>query len=137
MNTQEAAALLAVAAAFDNRRPDADAARAWSLALDGYRFEDCRDAVVAHYRASAEWLMPNKVITEVKRIRAKRIAEAGDPTPPPDLTPLETIAWLRDTKRRIGDGEMVDYLAAYGELSARQLPDLRRVLPSPDDEVTA
>lgn len=137
MNTQEAAALLAVAAAFDNRKPDPDAAMAWAIALEDVRFNDARDAVVAHYRTSSEWLMPQRVISEVKRIRAKRIAEAGDPTPPPDLTPVETLAWLRDTKRRIGDGETVDWTAAYGELTQRNMPDLLRALPSPDDEDAA
>lgn len=135
MNTQEAAALLAVAAAFDNRKPDPDAATAWSLALDGLRFIDCRDAIVAHYRTSSDWLMPQKVISEVKRIRGKRIADAGDLTPPPDLTPLETIAWLKDARRRIGDGDsLADH---YGELTKRHLPDLRLALPSPAVDLDA
>lgn len=137
MNKQEAAALLSIAAAFDNRKPDVDAATAWSAALDGLRFEDCRDAVVAHYRASSEWLMPQRVIAEVKRIRSKRIAEAGDLTPPPDLTPLETIAWLKSARRRIGDGETVDEIAGYGELTPRHMPDLKRLLPAPDTYLAA
>lgn len=134
MTPAEAQTLLGIAASFDNRKPSEEAAIAWSHALAGLRFVDCRDAVVAHYRASSEWLMPQRVISEVKRIRSKRIAEAGDPTPPPDLTPLETIAWLAETRRRIGDGEPVDWLAAYGELTPRHMPDLLRALPSPDNE---
>lgn len=126
--------LLGIAASFDNRKPSEEAATAWSVALDGIRFIDARDAIVAHYRTSSEWLMPAKVITEVRRIRSKRIAEAGDLTPPPDLTPLETVAWLKEARARIGDGETVDQLAAYGELTPRHMPDLRRVLPSPDDQ---
>lgn len=136
MTPAEAQMLLSIAASFDNRKPNEEAAVSWSHALDGLRFEDARDAIVAHYRASSEWLMPAKVISEVRRIRSKRIAEAGDLTPPPDLTPLETIAWLKDAKRRIGNGETVDDLAAYGELTPRHMPDLLRVLPSPDDEPT-
>jgi hypothetical protein len=123
MTPAEAAALLAVAAAFDNRKPDADAAAAWSLALDGLRFVDCREVVVEHYRRSNDWLMPNHVIGAVRRLRDKRIALAGDLTPPPNLTPLETIAWLGDARRTIADGESVD--ADYGELKQRHLPDLR------------
>ena len=134
MNTQEAAALLSVAAAFDNRKPDPDAATAWAVALGNIKFTDARDVIVAHYRASNEWLMPNHVIAAVKRLRNKRIAEAGDLIPPPDLTPLETVAWLGEARRRIGDGETVDQVTAYGELRTRHLPDLRSLLPAPDDD---
>lgn len=125
MKPTEAAALLTIAAAYDNRKPDPDAAQAWAIALDGYRFEDCRDVIVAHYRKTADWLMPTHVITEVKRVRAKRIAEAGDPTPPPDLTPRQTIDWLKEARRRIADGESIDDTAAYGELTEHRLPELR------------
>lgn len=107
MNTQEAAALLGIAAAFDNRKPDADAAQAWAIALSDIRFEDARDAIVAHYRMSSEWLMPVKVIAEVRRIRDKRLADYGAPTPPPDLDPDDVLAfqrWLRDERKAIGDG---------------------------------
>lgn len=124
--------LLGIAASFDNRKPSEEAAISWAVALDDIRFVDARDAIVAHYRASSDWLMPQKVISEVRRIRTKRIAEAGDLTPPPDLTPLETLAWLKEARRRIGDGEAVDQLAAYGDLTPRHMPDLRRVLPAPD-----
>lgn len=134
MNTQEAAALLSVAAAFDNRKPDPDAATAWAVALDGFNFVDCRDVIVAHYRASNDWLMPNHVIGAVKRLRAKRIADHAELTPPPNLTPVETIAWLKEARRRIGDGEVIDCSAAYGELTERHLPDLRALLPAPDDD---
>jgi hypothetical protein len=134
MTPAEAAALLAVAAAFDNRKPDADAAQAWSVALDGYRFSDCRDVIVSHYRKANDWLMPNHVITEVKRLREKRLHVAGDPTPPSNMTPLETIAWLRDARRSIADGEPVT--VDYGELRERHLPDSRLLLPTPSAHPT-
>mgnify|MGYP003333107135 FL=1 len=110
MNQQEAAALLAVAAAFDNRKPDADAATAWSAALDGLRFADCRDAVVAHYRKSADWLMPNMVIAEVNRIRQRRLEAAPPLSPPDDLDPDDTMAytrWWREARMAIADGTYV------------------------------
>lgn len=132
MTPAEAAALLGVAAAFDNRKPDADAAQAWALALSGLRFEDCRDAIVAHYRASSEWLMPSAVIAAVKRVRAKRIADVGDLCPPPGLTEPEERAWLREARRRIGDGEPVR--VDFGELKPRHLPDLRELLPRVEED---
>lgn len=135
MNQQEAAALLGIAAAFDNRKPDADAAKAWSVTLDGYRFTDVRDVIVAHYRDTDTWLMPSHIIAAVKRLRAKRLHDAGDPTPPPDLTPLETIAWLRDWRSKVGDGDTPE--SAYGELTPRHMPDLLRLMPAPDQTETA
>lgn len=73
MTPAEAAALLAVAAAFDNRKPDADAAMAWALALEDARFEDCRDSIVAHYRTSREWIMPSDVLQGVQGVRFARL----------------------------------------------------------------
>ena len=105
MTPAEAQVLLSMAAAFDNRKPDADAARAWSAALDGLRFDDCRDALIEHYKTSTDYLMPVLIRTAVRRIRSKRIAEVGDLIPPPGLSELETRQWLRDARRRIGDGE--------------------------------
>lgn len=129
MTPQEAGALLAVAAAFDNRKPDADAAKAWSVALEGLRFVDCRDAIIAHYKASSEWLMPARVIAEVRRIRAKRISDHPPLTPPSDLDPVQTVAWIREARSRIGDGETIDCANLRGELHARHLPDLRALMP--------
>lgn len=127
MSPAEAQVLLSMASAFDNRKPDSDAAKAWSVALDDLRFEDCRLALIDHYRTSTEWLMPAMVRTAVRRMRAKRIADAPQPTPPPGLTPLETNAWLKDARRRIGDGEVVE-TAGYGELEQRHLPELRALI---------
>ena len=53
MTPTDAARLLTLAAAYDNRKPDADQAKAWAMVLDGLRFEDCCEAIVAHYRATA------------------------------------------------------------------------------------
>ena len=107
MKTAEAAALLTIAAAYDNRKPDADSARAWALVLDGLRFEDCRDAIVAHYRLSTDWLMPASIIASVKRVRAKRIADYGPIEPPAGLNPDDTRGYSRyieTVTREIGDG---------------------------------
>lgn len=107
MTPAEAQLLLGIAASFDNRKPNEEAAVSWAHALDGYRFVDARDAIVAHYRATDDWLMPSKVIAEVKLIRSKRLHETPEPPPPAELTPLETIAWLKEIRGRIADGEDV------------------------------
>lgn len=135
MTPAEAATLLTVAAAFDNRKPDPDAAKAWSVALGDLPFVDCRDAIVAHYRQTSDWLMPSHVIAAVRKVRDKRIADQEDKlTPPPGLDPVETCAWLHEARRRIADGGLVDCDAAYGELKDRHLPDMRTLLPAPDKE---
>lgn len=105
MNAAEAAALLTIAASFDNRKPDEDAARGWAYALEDVRFVDAREAVVKHYRRSSQWLMPVDVIKAVTAIRADRIAKAPHPIPPAGLTESEERAWIGDARRRIADGE--------------------------------
>lgn len=129
MTPAEAQVLLSMAAAYDNRKPDPDAAKAWAAALDDLRFEDCREALLAHYRDSTEWLMPAMVRRSVKRLRAARIAEHPPLTPPADLDGDEraTRKWLAAATRRIGDGESLDTDAEYGELKPRHLPDLREL----------
>jgi hypothetical protein len=131
----EAAVLLGMAATVDNRKPDEDAAKAWAAMLDGLRFEDCRIAVIEHYKASTDWLMPAKVRSDVKKLRAKR-QELHPPLTPPahlDGDPAATNAWLKAARRRIGDGEQVDSAAEYGgELKPRDLSKLR-MLPAPKE----
>lgn len=121
--------LLSMCATVDNRKPDEDAARAWAAMLDGLRFEDCRVAVVEHYKTSTDWLMPAKVRADVRRMRAKRIEQHPPLTPPPG-TEAEQRAWLRDARRRVGDGEHIDSDAEYGQLLPRHLPDLKALMPS-------
>lgn len=132
MTPAEAQMLLGIAASFDNRKPNEETAIAWSHALGDLPYVDCRDAIVRHYQASSEWLMPAKVIADVKRVRAKRLEDHPPLTPPRDLSPLETNAWLREARRRVADGEVIDCDAAYGELKPRNLPDLKALIQRPE-----
>lgn len=132
MTPAEAQVLLSMASAFDNRKPDADAAKAWSAALDDLRFEDCRVALIAHFKTSNDWLMPAMIRTSVRRMRSSRLEDHPPLTPPPDLTPLQTIAWRKGMNQRVADGEQIDPDAAYGELKPRNLGDLRSLMPTPD-----
>lgn len=104
MTPAEAQILLSMAATVDNRKPDEDAAKAWAAMLDGVRFEDCRVAVVEHYKGSSEWLMPSKIRADVKRIREKRLAETPEPSPPDGLSATEYVKWLRQERAAIADG---------------------------------
>ena len=107
MTPAEAQVLLGIAASFDNRKPSEEAAVAWSHALDGLRFEDCRDAVIAHYRTSSEWLMPTVIIREVRRIRGQRIKDFGNVPIPAGLDPDDEVQYrryLRQAREAIADG---------------------------------
>lgn len=143
MKLSEAAALLTVAASYDSRKPDEDTATAWMYALDGLRFEDCRLAVVEHYQRSTDWMMPKHVIDSVRRIRSKRIAEGEHALiPPADLDPWQTITWLSNAKRRLGDGESPEAVAAdRGELRKRSKAEVlelvQRATPTINDEEPA
>ena len=111
---------------------------AWADHLEHVTYDDAKIAAKA-ITARQPFVQIAELKAEVKRIRAKRIELHPPLTPPPDLTPLETIAWTADAKRRIADGEQIDSDAAYGELKARHLPDIKALLASPesDDETEA
>ena len=141
MKPTEAAALLTIAASFDNRKPDADQAKAWAMALDGLGFEDCRDVVVEHYRKSREWLMPADVFAGVRRIRYERIERFGYITPPPELDFAEEQAYTQAIRTRVADGELTreQYdadLRAQGLAGDRKHPELERVFRQVDEETT-
>jgi hypothetical protein len=106
VNPNDAARLLAVAAAFDNRKPDSTSAQAWALALGDRRFEECQRAIVEHYQTSTEWIMPAHVIAAVKKVRTGRLEDVTT-QPPPGLDPDDTGAysrWLKSELRRVADG---------------------------------
>ena len=141
MKPTEAAALLTIAASFDNRKPDADQAKAWAMALDGLGFEDCRDVVVEHYRKSREWLMPADVFAGVRRIRYDRIERFGYITPPPELDFAEEQAYIKHIRERVAAGELTreQYdadLRAQGLAGDRKHPELERVFRQVDEETT-
>lgn len=112
MTPADAAALLTIAAAYDNRKPDGDAAEAWALALDGLEYLECRDIIVQHYRESREWIMPADVVAGVRVLRKQRFDEFrrtyGNLMPPAHLNadPIAEAAWTRDAYERIRAGEV-------------------------------
>ena len=127
MTPAEAAVLLGIAASFDNRKPDADAATAWAMVLEGLRFEDCRDAIVSHYRTSREWIMPADVVAAVKRVRGGRLEDVA-PSPPPGMDPDDTAGyqrWLAATRQAIADGREPE---TYDYRPTRHIGELRGVV---------
>lgn len=72
MDKPEVVLLLTLAGTYDYRKVgDADV-EAWHLALHDVDFDDAKAAVVAHYRATRDRLMPADVRQGVKAIREER-----------------------------------------------------------------
>ena len=106
MNLTETTTLLAMIQAFDRRTVGQADVTAWQATLDDLRFDDCRDAVVAHFRNSSEWLMPAHVRATVKAARRERL-DRDTPLEPPDADPNDPPAYieaLRADRRRVADG---------------------------------
>lgn len=68
MHLRDAAALLTVASAFDNRQPNDATVHAWADALDNLDPAMCADAVREHYRESTAFLMPAHIRIIVRGI---------------------------------------------------------------------
>jgi hypothetical protein len=104
-----AAVLLAYAAATDNRIITEEAARAWADVLDDHVTPaDGKAAIIAHRRTSTDYLMPIHVNAGVRAIRRGRTERIGtEEVPPAELAenPARALAWSREYRRAIGDGE--------------------------------
>jgi hypothetical protein len=87
VNATETAALLAVTATYDGRTFSEPEVTAWHRALADLPFEDCRDAVIAHYTRETAWLMPAHVRRLVGAARNDRAMRAL-PEAERGLTPM-------------------------------------------------
>lgn len=68
---------------------------------------DCRRAVLNIAERGEKWCAPTEVKAEVKRIRAKRVADYGPVEPPAGLDPDNTRGyqrWLAGMHKAIADG---------------------------------
>jgi hypothetical protein len=104
MKPSEAAKLLAVAAAFDNRTVGETDATAWSLALGDATLAEASAAVVEHYTTSTERVMPAHVVAAVRSNRRANLRGAGEMPFPPGLTWAEEQTWRRHYTQALLDG---------------------------------
>lgn len=136
-----AAALLAWAAATDNRNPENEsAALAWAEALDArVNIPDGKAAINAHRATSADWLMPSHVNAGVRAIRRARIDGMSTPQPPAELDgdPVREIAWGRAYVTAIANGSS----EPVADLEACQVVYVTRstaqALPAPVDRLVS
>lgn len=77
MIASEVAALLGRVAAFDRRPVGRAEVAAWQAALDDIGYREAEAAVVEHFRASTDWLMPAHVRRLVAAARSERVEAAG------------------------------------------------------------
>lgn len=106
MTPAEAQMLLGIAASFDNRKPNEEAAVAWAAVLGDLEFVACRDAIVEHYRESREWIMPADVVSRVRHRVTERFRAFGTLIPPEEVRDDYELErkwriWARD---EIGSG---------------------------------
>lgn len=106
MTPAQAAALLTLAGTVDNRKPDENAARMWAGSLHDLTFEDCRDAIQAHYSRSDKWVMPSHIRQWIANRRWSRIQALGYVQPPREFRdePERETDWLRALNSAAGDG---------------------------------
>lgn len=81
MKESEAARLLALAAAFDQRTVGPEDIGAWALALGDFKSSECAEAIRAHYTDSSDRIMPAHITRQVQQQR--RAAASGHTRPAP------------------------------------------------------
>lgn len=124
MNHTEAAALCRmVQAVCPQQRLDELTPDAWGAVLHDVRHADAEAALVELARKQP-FVSPAEIIAEVRRLRARRLEQAGPLIPPPDLGEDELAyrRWLADTRRAIADGEP----APIGQMHGRRR-DMRAI----------
>ena len=110
MNAQEAAKVLAKAAAYDNRQATQAAAHAWAEALDqDMPLQDALRLVGEHYRDERAWVMPadiNRRWRDLGRARLETATRMGLPNPPEELSgdAGAWAAWKRAQIRAVKAG---------------------------------
>lgn len=110
MELRETAGVLAMISALDSRKVYGEIdAQAWHAVIGDLRFDDCREAVIQHYRESPHSITPADVRGKVTAVRKSRIGDRIAPVPPID--PSDTASyqqWQQAWYRGVGDGLTVD-----------------------------
>lgn len=115
MTPADAAELMTVASAFDNRKPSREAAQVWAVALRGLEPMECHAAIIAHYTDSSAWLMPSMIRDRVEAERRRIAYEVARLPEPTWLVALEgneyvraRHQWMRDMTDRMRRGEAIE-----------------------------
>lgn len=136
MNAQEAAKVLAKAAAYDNRQATQAAAHAWAEALDqDMPLQDALRLVGEHYRDERNWVMPadiNRRWRALGRTRIETAERMGLPGTPDELAddPAAWVAWRKAQIAAVKAGCDAMQAEARAWCAIQRTPRERRELPS-------
>lgn len=123
MTPEEAGKLLGICAAYDNRNVDDSVLYAWFRVIGDLPYGACETAVINHYSASREWIMPADVRSRVKREQRDladrgRIRELLDPDAYRAQVQWADAAFMRKLAERTGAKAIKDVPKPdYGEPS--------------------
>lgn len=131
MNLRDTAGILAMISALDSRKVYGEIdAQAWHAVIGDLRFDDCREAVIAHYRESSFSITPADVRSKVLAVRKARIGDRVAPLPP--VSPEDVKAyqeWQQAWYRGVGDGltddeaeKVADHILGVARQSLPQAP---------------
>lgn len=103
---RDTAAILAMVAAVDSRRSFGEIdVQAWHAFIGDFAFDDCREAVIAHYRESPHSITPSDITTRVGAVRRARIGNRVAPVPPIDPSDARGYAdWIGAWMHAVADG---------------------------------
>lgn len=137
MNKAEVVLLLTFAATYDYRKTGPADVESWHLALDDLDFDDAKQAVVAHYRNTADRMMPFHVRQGVKAIREER--RRHEPSEALQLPSKFEIDMNRQVRMEVGAASVREVLARVtSHLEAKSPPpvsameQLRAITAGPD-----
>jgi hypothetical protein len=139
MNATEISALLTVCASFDGRKPNPETVPAWTAALGDLDFTAARDAAVAHYQETTDWIMPAHIRGRVRRERRDRIEDDVIPMPV-GLDPDDTAAYIRALqagRRALAEGRDLPQSGGLTRGSLRELGGPVRRVSELDSEQIA
>lgn len=107
MNNQETVKLTRLVKAMcPQQAMDEYTADTWCELLADLRLTDCTEAV-KRLGQEQPFIAPSEIRAAVRKIRTDRLDRIALPDPNPDMTPVQTIEWLRNTRRAIADGTYV------------------------------
>jgi hypothetical protein len=106
MNITEAVRLLRKIKAYrPHQEMDEFTAEAWAEILEDVDYVDANEAV-KQLGSEIPYIGTDDVAKRVRHIRTRRVTDGeADLIPGPDFTVPQYLAWLRDSRRRLADGE--------------------------------